>query len=90
MMSVLYRFGLHSWPRVHGSWREPVVEPSSADCRRCKKPLTSIWRVAYPADGSRCGRFCQLHGRKKAQDASTHQRATGVPVVSYENEQARL
>ena len=89
-MTIFCRLGLHSWPRQHGTWHEPVVEPTESNCRRCQEPIRSIWRVAYPADGSRCGRFCQLHGRKKVESESTNRRATGVPVVSDENRLARL
>jgi hypothetical protein len=88
MMSFLCHLGLHSWPRVHGNWREPVVEPSEADCRRCQHRLASIWRVVYPADGSRCGRFCQIHGQKDEGRAMAQMQAR--LTVKYEDEKASL
>lgn len=87
-MSILCRLGLHSWPRVHGSWREPVVEPSAANCRRCQHHLTSLWRVVYPADGSRCGRFCQVHGSKSGSGAVADVAAR--VSARFEAEKARL
>jgi hypothetical protein len=54
LLSPLRVLGFHRWPRVHGSWREIVVEPAEAMCLRCNKPLRSIWRQVYPDDGSRC------------------------------------
>jgi hypothetical protein len=60
-LRALCLVGLHSWPRVHGPWRSPVVAPSSALCRRCRAPVRSLWRTQYPADGSRCGRECRAH-----------------------------
>ncbi len=66
-MSVLCRLGFHSWPRVHGSWREPVIEPAEATCRRCEKLIRGIWQTVYPQDGSRCGPgSCAIHGNAKA------------------------
>jgi len=62
-LSLLCHLGFHSWPRVHGSWREVVVEPAESHCRRCTKPIASIWRSAYPLDGTRCSPgSCQIHG----------------------------
>ena len=60
-MRLLCFAGLHAWPRVHGTWREIVVSPSTSACRRCLKPITSLWRSQYPSDGSRCGRECSSH-----------------------------
>ena len=54
MTSLLCRLRLHSWPRVHGAWREVVVSPAETECRRCHKRLRSVWREVYPLDGSRC------------------------------------
>jgi len=51
---LLCRLGFHGWARVHGSWREVVAQPAAAKCRRCGRPIESIWRSAYPQDGSRC------------------------------------
>lgn len=62
MTSILCRLGFHAWPRTHGSWREPVVEPAEAECMRCKKHIASVWRKVYPEDGSSCiGASCQIH-----------------------------
>jgi hypothetical protein len=60
-MRLLCFAGLHAWPRVHGTWREIVVSPSTSACRRCLKPIASFWRSQYPNDGSRCGRECSMH-----------------------------
>ena len=90
MNSVFCRLGLHSWPRVHGTWHEPVVEPAESNCRRCQKPIESVWRVTYPADGSRCGRFCQVHGRKKVESRVDSLKPFSSREVSYKNEKARL
>jgi hypothetical protein len=74
-LSGLCRFGLHSWPRVHGDWREPVVEPAEADCTRCGRPIKSIWRTVYPKDGSRCRPgSCRIHAGKPAPLAVTSAR----------------
>jgi hypothetical protein len=61
-MKILCRLGFHSWPRMHGQWREVVVSPASANCLRCQKQLSSVWRSAYPEDGSRCNpKDCSIH-----------------------------
>jgi hypothetical protein len=61
-MRILCYLGFHKWPRVHGPYREPVIEPMTAQCTRCHKPISSIWRHAFPADGSRCkGGSCAIH-----------------------------
>lgn len=70
MSFVFCWLGFHSWPRVHGSWREPVVEPAEALCRRCARPISSVWRTVYPLDGSRCGRSCPIHGYSKTEEPS--------------------
>jgi hypothetical protein len=63
-MMVVCRLGFHAWPRPHGTWREPVVEPAAANCRRCGKPIQSLWRTVYPSDGTRClSGSCQIHVR---------------------------
>lgn len=68
MTDVRCRLGLHAWPRLHGSWREPVVQPANSECPRCSKPLNSVWRTAYPADGSYCPPgSCALHTRAEAE-----------------------
>jgi hypothetical protein len=72
MISPLCRVGFHSWPRTHGEWRQPVVEPTTANCRRCQKVIASIWRVVYPSDGSKCGRSCQIHGRRAKKTAQSN------------------
>lgn len=60
---ILCRLGFHRWPRMHSQWREVVVFPSTANCLRCNKPLASVWRRAYPEDGSRCKPGdCANHG----------------------------
>jgi hypothetical protein len=47
---------------MHSQWREIVVNPADANCIRCQKPLHSVWRKAYPADGSRCkAGQCVIH-----------------------------
>jgi len=70
-MAVLYRLGFHRWPRVHGSFREPVVEPMSARCMRCQTVIYSIWHHAYPQDGSRCKLgSCPVHDQSRAQTVS--------------------
>jgi hypothetical protein len=67
-MLVVCRLGLHSWPRVHGDWREPVVAPADASCRRCNEPIKSIWRTVYPRDGSRCRpSSCDVHVPDQSQ-----------------------
>ena len=66
-MHFLCWFGLHSWPRVQGGWRNIVTQPCEAECRRCDKPLSSIWRSVYPKDGSSCRRSCQVHVPAKAR-----------------------
>jgi len=62
--------GLHAWPRIHGYWREPVVQPAEAHCTRCGKPLQSVWRTAYPEDGSRCDGSCPIHSAVYAEHGS--------------------
>jgi len=90
MLSFLCHLGVHSWPRVHSSWHEPAVSPSESNCRRCQKPIRSIWRVAYPEDGTRCGRTCQVHRRqKKAEKPSQLLRPLGRRV-SDESEKPPL
>lgn len=65
MTAILCRLGFHAWPRLHGTWREPVVQPAEAACTRCQKPLESIWRTVYPQDGSACsGGICPLHATR--------------------------
>jgi hypothetical protein len=62
MSALLCHVGLHSWPRVHGFWREVVVAPAEAECRNCHKPLHSVWRSVYPEDGSKCpDGSCAVH-----------------------------
>jgi len=74
MLSALCRIGFHAWPRVHGSWREAVVAPAHSQCRRCSKPLYSVWRRVYPEDGSRCRPgSCHIH-----IDASSQGRVSQV------------
>jgi hypothetical protein len=53
-MFLLCRLGFHDWPRLHGNWRDPVVEPAESNCTRCAQPIRSIWRVVYPRDGGKC------------------------------------
>ena len=65
-MRFLCWFGFHSWPRVHGDWRDVVMEPCEAQCRHCDKPIRSIWRSVYPKDGSSCRHgSCQIHVHAK-------------------------
>ncbi len=64
-MSPLCYLGMHSWPRLHGTWHEPAMEPADANCTHCGKAMHSVWRTAYPQDGSRCPGSCKMHGGTK-------------------------
>ena len=75
----LCRLGLHNWPRVHGDWREPVMEPTKASCTRCSKQLKSIWRTAYPKNGSKCRPgACETH----VQASAAHQADLGEKAAN--------
>ena len=66
MTPFLCLLGFHSWPRLHGSWREVVVEPARSECTRCQTPLQSVWRRVYPADGRRCSAgSCSVHSKER-------------------------
>jgi hypothetical protein len=70
-MAVLCRLGFHRWPRVHGSFRAPVVEPMTGRCVRCQKVIYSIWHHVFPQDGSRCKPgACAIHDESRAQALS--------------------
>lgn len=61
-MSLLCRIGFHAWPRLHGNWHMPAAEPAASNCLRCGRAIASVWRTAYPRDGSRCKPgSCALH-----------------------------
>jgi hypothetical protein len=86
-MLVVCRLGLHSWPRVHGDWREPVVAPAEASCLRCNEPIKSIWRTVYPRDGSRCRpSSCDVHVPEKSQDAPSSSRSGGSGLLPTNDE----
>lgn len=78
---ILCQMGIHSWPRVHGDWREIVVEPAEAECRRCEKAIQSLWRAVYPKDGSRCllG-SCEVHDKKKPEGAAKPPVVANKPI----------
>ncbi|MPZ50296.1 MAG: hypothetical protein GEU75_13530 [Dehalococcoidia bacterium] len=66
MKSPICFLGFHSWPRLHGAWRDPVMQPAYAHCRHCHKPLHSVWRTVYPQDGSSCPASCRVHSVDRA------------------------